>query len=220
MKHYPVNHRGVALVVVLLVILAATAIGVVSLKLTQNEARMSMAFKYNRQASQIANQIGAVTAEKIHTTNPSQVTAEANSTALEEAYKALKANQSPGTAFDTLAAGAKWYYPSEISEYTGLAGKYGDTNKKFEGDLSRPVTQVGHIGNFILNQNKVEGFSNGDTFCSQTVHANSYALVGRSIPIHNPGSKSYYLLSELSGRISGFKREMGLFNVGPMPCNN
>ena len=70
-----------------------------------------------------------------------------------------------------------------------------------------------------MNQKQIDGFSDGDAYCSFTMHADSYALIGRSVPLRGSGSNRYYLLADLNARISGFKREMGLINAEPMPCN-
>ena len=52
------HRKGVALVTVVLVILTATAIALMSMKIVTGEIRMSSAFNYNRQATRAAHAVG------------------------------------------------------------------------------------------------------------------------------------------------------------------
>lgn len=218
------NRKGVALVVVMLVILAATAIALVSIKIMQNETRMTMALKYNRQAAQVANQVGLFIGDKLGESTSLEIAAEAKRNAIEQAYATLKDGGTSNDAWNSMNSGAIWYFPSEIAPYTGLTAVSGggtDTNevKYFKGDLSRPIIQAGSIGNLTLNQTQVEGFSNADAFCSESVHADSYALVGRPVQLRKAGDQDYYLLADINTRVSGYKREMGIYLLDPLPCN-
>ena len=222
-KHLYHSNKGVALVVVMLIILAATAVAMVSIRIMQNESRMTVAFKYNRQAAQAAIQVGIFIGEKLESGDSLEIASEARRHAIEGAYASLKDGKSSVEAWNVMNSGANWYYPSQISPYTGLRASIGDTgtttSTRFEGDLSKPILQAGSIGNLSLNQNQLEGFSNADAFCSESVHADGYALVGRPVELRGSEGNQYYLLADLTGRVSGYKREMGIYLLDPIPCN-
>ena len=255
--HVQFSRSGVALIVVMLIVLSASAIALLSLRIMHNETRTTLAFKYNRQAAQAAHQVGGILRQEAgKSDNTLAIATEAKNSAIAKAYQASVSDESNAEeamkkAWEARMDASKWYKQSTFSKYTGLAyGAEPDTTNiddddddepgddpdnpdlddsdspettastnRLGGDLSIPVMQVGSLGRMTLNQKAVEGFSDGDAFCSQSMHADGYALVGRSIPLR-PGNsgESYYLLSDLNSRISGYTREMGVFEVEPIPC--
>ena len=83
------HRKGVALVTVVLVILTATAIALMSMKIVTGEIRMSSAFNYNRQATRAAHAVG-MALEPIAQTNAEKTCS----------------NQKVGAIRDSLATGS------------------------------------------------------------------------------------------------------------------
>ena len=230
MKDFISNHRydarfsrsGVAFIVVMLIVLSASAIALLSLRIMHNETRTTLAFKYNRQAAQAAHQVGGILREKAaDSSNTLAIATEAKNNAIAKAYQASGDEDKQKEAWEARMDASKWYKQDTFKVYTGLtnAELAEDETNRLGGDLSIPVMQTGSLGRMTLNQKAVEGFSDGDAFCSQSMHADGYALVGRPIPLRTGSSSDqYYLLSDLNSRISGYKREMGVFEVEPIPC--
>ena len=233
--------KGVALIVVMLIVLSVTAVALVSLQATNTDTRMTASFQYNRQAAQAAHEAGVymlATKSTVSTGGGSstdsgvdilQLMAEASNTSVSTAMGIMGNAASNGTspedameqAWNARMSLTKWY--KNITPFSGLQSSLSTDSSSstplLYGDLSRPTVQVGAIGSPVLNQKQVTGFSNGDAYCSFTMHADSYALIGRSVPLRGSGSNRYYLLADLNARVSGYKREMGLLNAEPMPCN-
>ena len=227
--HARFSRSGVALIVVMLIVLSASAIALLSLRIMHNETRTTLAFKYNRQAAQAAHQVGGILREKAgDSTNTLAIATEAKNNAIAKAYQASDDVSKQKEAWEARMDASKWYKQDTFRVYTGLTNQVPDINEEEEeeegsnllgGDLSIPVMQMGSLGRLTLNQKAVEGFSDGDAFCSESMHADGYALVGRPIPLRKDSSNNqYYLLFDLNSRISGCKREMGVFEVEPIPC--
>ena len=235
--------KGVALIVVMLIVLSVTAVALVSLQATNTDTRMTASFQYNRQAAQAAHEAGVYMLATKSSAAPAggggsstdsgvdilQLMAEASNTSVSTAMGIMGDAASNGTspedameqAWNARMSLTKWY--KNITPFSGLQSSLSTDSSSstplLYGDLSRPTVQVGAIGSPVLNQKQVTGFSNGDAYCSFTMHADSYALIGRSVPLRGSGSNRYYLLADLNARVSGYKREMGLLNAEPMPCN-
>ena len=211
------SRSGVALIVVILIVLSASAIALLSLRIMHNETQATMAFKYNRQAAQAAHQAADIL--RIEASNPSNaltIAAESKRKAIETAYAA----KDPSKGWDTLMESVKWFKSDVFKKYTGMDSTVvsDSTKNRLGGDLSLPIMQSGTVGRMTTNQKMVAGFSDGDAFCSKSMHADAYAMVGRSVGLRSNSTGKYYLLSDLRSRISGYKREMGVFEVDPIPC--
>ncbi len=223
-NHVQFSRSGVAFIVVMLIVLSASAIALLSLRIMHNETRTTLAFKYNRQAAQAAHQIGGILRNKARDpANTLTIATEAKNNAIVKAYQASVSSDTStaNKAWEARMDASKWYKQDTFKIYTGLtnAARAADEENRLGGDLSIPVMQSGALGRMTMNQKAVEGFSDGDAFCSESMHADSYALVGRAIPLRtNAANNQYYLLSDLNSRISGYKREMGVFEVEPIPC--
>lgn len=220
-KTHFINRKGAAILVVMLIILSASAVALVSMHIMQNEAKNAITFQYNRQAAQAANQVGIYLQGNIGN-DALEEAARASRAGVENAMKiieesGLSAQEAMQEASTAINNTANWKDREEIYKFTGLSNVY--TESILKGDLGRSVTQVASNGNQSLNPKPVAGFSKGDAYCSFTTQANAYALVGRSVPLRNDDGK-FYLLSDLNARVSGFKREMGLLRAEPLPCNN
>lgn len=219
--HFIINRKGAAILVVMLIILSASAVALVSMHIMQNEAKNAITFQYNRQAAQAANQVGIYLYGNVGD-DALEEAARASRAGVENAMKiieesGLSAQEAMQEASTAINNTANWKDRDDIRSFTGLSNVFNDSQLK--GDLGRSVTQVASNGNQSLNPKPVAGFSKGDAYCSFTTQANAYALVGRSVPLRNNDGK-FYLLSDLNARVSGFKREMGLLRAEPLPCNN
>ena len=213
MIHHARFHRkGVALIVVILIILAVTAIALVALHTTQNDLRQVNAFSYNRQAAQGAHSSGLFVVSRATDDTPQALT-EAHSNAVADAVAGN---------FDNAFAEVSWYDTSDVSKFSGMdkIPPSDSTPDRLKGDLAKPTFLVATLGNLTLINKPVAGMSDQDLFCTYTMHANSYAVIGRAVPIRGSGNSQYYLLSDINSRSSGFKREMGLLELGPFVCNN
>ncbi len=214
-----INSKGISLVIVMLIILAVTSIAIVSLRTTQNDLRQVSGFSYNRQAAQGAHSAGIYI--NTRAAQDAQIAAaEAAQNAVQAVMNAADENQLQA-AISGAGSSVKWYYPNDVAPFSGMNKTIPndtDESSRLKGDLARPSNIVASLGNMSLINKPVAGFSEGDAFCSYDMHADAYALIGRSVPIRNIGGNQYYLLSDLNARISGFKREMGLLDVTPLPC--
>ncbi|MBO5753922.1 MAG: hypothetical protein J6S69_09610 [Proteobacteria bacterium] len=223
-KLHSLNRKGAAILVVMLIILSASAIALVSMHIMQNETKNALAFQYNRQAAQAANQVGLYLQGNVQE-DALKESAQASRAGVENAIKimdneSLDAQAAMEKASTAINNTANWKDRKNIRIFTGLSDNLSETPSVLKGDLNRSITQVASNGNQSLNPKPIAGFSKGDAYCSFTTQANAYALVGRSVPLRESGNERYYLLSDLNARVSGFKREMGLLRVEPLPCNN
>lgn len=222
------NNKGVALIVVLLIILSVTAIAIISLHTTQTNNKIAQAYTYNRQAAQAAKMSGFYIYEKADDDILTTIT-EAQLEGIQNAMSIINAGGDHVNDEDIINAvaeasnGAKPFNTSTDNEFRIFAGMAETTpasgEKRFLGDLSKPIKLAGSVGAPTLSPNLVAGFSDGDAFCSYAMHADAYALVGRAVPVRGNGNQKYYLLSDLNARVSGFKREMGLLDAEPLPCH-
>ena len=222
------NNKGVALIVVLLIVLSVTAIAIVSLHITQTNNKMAIAYTYNRQAAQGAKISGFYIYDNADDDILTTI-AEAQYNGIQNAMGIIQEKGEDVTDADIVQAvgeassDAKTFNSSEDSRFRNFSGMAETPpttgEKRLTGDLSKPIKLSGAVGAASLIPNLVEGFSDGDAFCSYTMHADAYALIGRAVPVRTNGSNKYYLLSDLNARVSGFKREMGLLKVTPLPCH-
>lgn len=209
---------GVALVVVMLIILGATAIALVSMQLVSNESRMSSAFTYNRQAARAAHAITIRLQDHAGKNAMEQCSKQTNaavSTSIQLGEFRSAAETSAGDS-DSSEIGA-----DALEAFSGLSANKIDTEnakKRLQGDLARPTYLVATTGNYTLSPTQVAGFSNGDAFSRYNMRANSYALIGRPAMLKENGGQKYYLLSEVNGHVSGFKREFGIYEIQPLAC--
>lgn len=215
-QHRPTLQRsGVALIVVMFIVLSITAIALVSLRSMQNETRLSTAFRYNRQASQAAHQTATFLRAKLN--QDALVLSEiAKRQGIEAAMGSIEAGEEE-KAWDARMSGAKWYYPADVTPFSGLGRTIplaADVTR-LKGDLSRSVSQLGSIGRQAPNQIQIEGFSDTDAFCSFTMYLDAYALVGRPATMRK---NTYFLTTDLNARTSSVKREMAVMNLEPAPC--
>lgn len=211
------HRKGVALVTVVLVILTATAIALMSMKIVTGEIRMSSAFNYNRQATRAAHAVG-MALEPIAQTN-------AEKTCSNQKVNAIRKSLTTGSFVSSADTATQAIDQDLLESFTGLGKKpsapgSGTTPSKtrLEGDLSRRTYLAGMTGNFTLNLQPVAGFSDGDAFSRYDMSANAYALIGSPAAIQGSGTDQYYLLSEVNARTSGFKREFGIYEVQPLSC--
>lgn len=211
------HRKGVALVTVVLVILTATAIALMSMKIVTGEIRMSSAFNYNRQATRAAHAVG-MALEPIAQTN-------AEKTCSNQKVGAIRDSLAKGSFVSSADTATQAIDQDLLESFTGLGKKppapvSGTTPSKtrLEGDLSRRTYLAGMTGNFTLNLQPVAGFSDGDAFSRYDMSANAYALIGSPAAIQGSGGDQYYLLSEVNARTSGFKREFGIYEVQPLSC--
>lgn len=214
------HRKGVALVTVVLVILTATAIALMSMKIVTGEIRMSSAFNYNRQATRAAHAVG-MALEPIAQTN-------AEKTCSNQKVTAIRDSLAKGSFVSAADTATQAIDQDLLESFTGLGKKpakpsapgSGATPSKtrLEGDLSRRTYLAGMTGNFTLNLQPVAGFSDGDAFSRYDMSANAYALIGSPAAIQGSGTDQYYLLSEVNARTSGFKREFGIYEVQPLSC--
>ncbi|MBR4984831.1 MAG: hypothetical protein IKY83_03695 [Proteobacteria bacterium] len=216
------NSKGVALVMVMLIVLSASAVALVSLKIMQSEANTNRAFQYNRQAASAAHQAGLMLAATVQenaleAANSAAVNGIAN--AMDMTSEIKDYGNAQKDAWNARMQANYWQKPSEITPFSGLGPTAPKTSTgRLLGDLSKTVRQAASVGNQALNSTTIPGFSNGDAYCSFTMHANSYALVGNAPSVHSDNGHRYYLLGDLN-RVAGFKREMGVLSAAPVPCN-
>lgn len=222
MKKIAFHRSGVALITVILIVLAASAIALLSLHFMHADTRTSMAFKYKRQAAGASHQAAQVMRARLNDQNALAMATVAQKSAIESAMHSVRnENKSSEEAWAARVSGAEWTYPEAFTPHTGLGPNAATTTdtRRFHGDLSRPIFQAGSVGNQSLNQKIIAGFSNPDAYCSKSARVESYGLVGQPILIRTNGGK-HYLLADLNARISGFNREMGIYNIEPTPCQN
>lgn len=215
------HRKGVALVTVVLVILTATAIALMSMKIVTGEIRMSSAFNYNRQATRAAHAVG-MALEPIAKNN-------AEKTCSNQKVGAIRDSLAKGSFVSSADTATQAIDQDLLESFTGLGKKPGakpaepgsgatPIKTRLEGDLSRRTYLAGMTGNFTLNLQPVAGFSDGDAFSRYDMSANAYALIGSPAAIQGSGGDQYYLLSEVNARTSGFKREFGIYEVQPLSC--
>ena len=223
------NSKGVALIIVMLIILASMAIALVSLNITRNDNRISSAYTYNRQAAYAAHVAGNYVHDRSNSYAP-EILSKLQIEGTETAMKKIDEKGDDITDADIVNAirqtssNAKYLNQTNditgFKVFSGMASTPPTTGEtRLKGDLSKPITLTGTIGNPVLSSKLVAGFSDGDAYCNYSMHAESYALVGRAIPVREKGGKKYYLLSDLNARVSGFKREMGLLDAGTVACH-
>ncbi len=211
-----IKTKGVALVTVVLVILTATAIALMSMKLMKGEIRMSSAFNYNRQATRAAHAVGLALGPVAQQ--------QAEQTCAVQRVESVRESLAGGSYVSSADKATAAITRSELETFTGMGETpqkkdETDTSKKrLSGDLSRRTYLAGTTGNFTLNLQPVAGFSDGDAFSRYDMSANSYALIGSPATVQSGSGSEFYLLSEVNARISGFKREFGIYEVKPLSC--
>ena len=218
------NRAGVALVVVMLIVLSASAVALVSLKIMQSEANTNRAFQYNRQAASAAHQAGLMLASTVQE-NALEAANAAHVNGIASAMELTSDEQDYGNAqkeaWNRRMQANYWQKPNQITSFSGLGPTAPDgSGGRLLGDLSKTVRQAASVGNQALNSTMIPGFSNGDAYCSFTMHANSYALIGNAPVVRKEEGTGhrYYVLGDLN-RVAGFKREMGVLSAEPVPCN-
>lgn len=210
--------KGVALVIVMLVIVAATSVAMISIRLMQSNTRGGMSFKMNRQATMAAQQVRDFLIERVQEPDNNDmltVLAKSRHDFMQNAY-------AKDGSFDTAADAQTeemWFYPSQIVGYTQLGDlSHEELSTGYSGDLRRHIIQAGTISNVAMSPTQVAGFSEAQSFCSQFIQAKSYALIGEPVVPRGDNFK-YYLLADLAGRPSAYKREMGFYKLEPVPCD-
>ena len=215
------NRKGVALIVVMLIIISVSAIALVSLRTTRDDLRQMSGFTSNRQAAQGAHSAGLYLQSRAGDDAESTL-ANQNANGIIQAMEGLNGTTEMNNAIDNANSATSWYYTEDIAPFSGMNKTLPTTtelsNNRLKGDLARPTQLVASAGNLSLIDKPVAGFSDGNAFCNYTMNADAYALIGRAVPVREDGSNKYYLLSDLNARTSGFKREMGLIAVEPLPC--
>lgn len=212
MKKQRQINKGVALVTVVLVILAATSIALMSMKIVTGEIRMSSAFTYNRKAARAAHAVGLQLEEN--------ATRDAEKTCSAQKVQSIRnsLSDSEGSFHASADFAMEAVDRATLEEFTGLRSDPVAKASPFDGDLNRRTFLVGTAGNFTLNPQPVAGFSDGDSFARFNMNADSYALIGSPAVIRGAGNNRYYVLSEVNSRVSGFKREFGVYEVQPLSC--
>ncbi|MBQ8038069.1 MAG: hypothetical protein IJ268_13855 [Proteobacteria bacterium] len=222
MKQTAWGRQGVALVMVMLIVLSASAVALVSLKIMQSEVNTNRAFQYNRQAASAAHQAGLMLAASVQknsleAANAAHVNGIANAMDMTSDIKDYGNAQKD--AWNARMQANYWQKPDKILPFSGLGPTAPQSSSgRLLGDLSKTVRQAASVGNQSLNSTTIPGFSNGDAYCSFTMHANSYALIGNAPTVRDSGGHRFYLLGDLN-RVAGFKREMGVLSAEPVPCN-
>ncbi len=210
-----IYREGAALIVVILLVLAATAVGLVSLHITQNDNRMATAFQYTRQAANAAHQSG------VYLLQNSQE--DANMMLARQKKNGYEAAMEKGgqDAWNAINSASDWKYPQDIREFSGMSTILPTSadGTRLLGDLARSTIQAAAIGSRMLDNAPVAGFSKGDAYCNFTEHGDAYALVGRAVPLRSKGNTHYYLLADLNSHVSAYKREMGLIKINAATCN-
>lgn len=209
------NHKGVALIVVLLVILSATAIAVIGLRVMIDDVRVDTAFHYNRQAAQAARSVSYLLKIKSQDN--------ANEECVKQRNSAIQQSIATGEfhAAYEIELESSDIRESDMQEFTGLAktlSSDGTDPSRLRGDLSRPTFMYATTGNFAITPTQVAGFSESDSFSTFNMTANSYAVIGRPVQLREDAGHRFFLLSEINGRTSGFKREFGVYEISPLSC--
>lgn len=210
-----IQRKGVALVTVVLIILTATVIALMSMKIVTSEIRMSSAFNYNRQAMRAAHAVGLALATVAREN--------AESTCSSQKVSAVRDSIASGSFVSAGDVATQAVDQEELEAFTGLRktpGKKAEDDKepRLKDDLARRTYLAGTTGNFSLNLQPVGGFSDGNAFSRYTMSANAYALIGSPAVALEADSQEYYLLSDVNTRTSGFKREFGIYEVQPLSC--
>ncbi len=210
-----IYRHGAALVIVILLVLAATGVGLVSLHITQNDNRMATAFQYTRQAANAAHQSGVYLLQNSQT--------DANMMLARQRKNGYEAAMDKGgaDAWNAINSASDWKYPHDISSFSGMSNTLPTTTNgtRLLGDLARSTIQAAAIGSRMLDNTPVAGFSKGDAYCNFTEHGDAYALIGRAVPLRTKGNTRYYLLADLNSHISAYKREMGLIKINAATCH-
>ena len=206
---------GVALIIVLLIVLSATAVALLSMHVMLDDMRMDTAFHYNRQAAmaaravsvQLKTRAGDIAQDDCVRSRRTAII-DAMSTGV---YTPVAQKQMDGGDQNALTK-------ERLTQFTGLGDpppSIGD-NTRLAGDLSRRTSLKATTGNFSESSQQIAGFSDSDAFHQYNMTANSYAVIGRPV---SPRNNDYYLLSEINTRVSGFKREFGVYDIQPINCN-
>lgn len=195
------QRSGLALIVVLLVILAATAAGIYAVQISQADQKNIAGIQYRQQASYATHQAASflTSEELLNQLDINRMVQDAN---------AIR-NQRGGVCSES------------IQKFSGLGPTLpsaGDTTR-FRGDLTRRTKQIVALSDPIIANGDIPGF-NAQVLCPYIFTGESYSLFGRSVEIRGSGADRYYLLSDLNSRQTGFRREIGLMTAENINCGN
>jgi len=192
-RHF--ERQGVALVIVILIVLSITAIALVALRATLNDAQTATAFRFNRQAAYAAHGVATFMETQLISSNDMA------------RLQRLK------------MTGAQIFYTEDIKQFTGMSDLAGDmgVDDKLMGDLSRSVTQLGSYEGLQELLLDTVGMSEQGNYCSYKLTLHAIAIVGR--PPRGTGGR--LTLAEVNARTSARKREMAILRLDNLwGCND
>lgn len=200
MKNNKLHRSGLALVVVLLVILAATAAGIYAVQVSQADQNNVMGVQFRQQASYASHQAAAFL----------------TSSELSKHVDILRMISNANTVKNQRGAVGSGL----IKDFSGLGPVLPSSSEttRLRGDLARRTKQVAAISSPVLSNSQVGGFSNADAYCNYIFTGESYSLFGRGVTVRGTAPNKYYLLADLNARQTGFRREIGLMNGSYIPC--
>ncbi len=200
MKNNKLHRTGLALVVVLLVILAATAAGIYAVQVSQADQTNVMGVQFRQQAAYASHQAAAFL----------------TSNEVSKHLDILRMISNANTVNNQRGA----IGPGLIMDFSGLGPSINGApgTQRLKGDLARRTKQLASISSPVLSNSQVGGFSDSDTYCNYIFTGESYSLFGRGVKVRGSASEPYYLLSDLNSRQTGFRREIGLMNASYIPC--
>lgn len=216
-NHAP--HRGVALIIVLFILLAITAIAVLAVRSLGSEQKASYSYRLNRQAVQASHQAAVVTMGEL-SKNAVLLVASTQKQGLQAGLDAMSGQsvneENIAAAWDARASTSSYSYNADFfTSFTGLgltAPTATDTTR-LKGDLSRRFAQSSALGALQTTELQVDGFSENVEFCRYFVQMDAAATVG--LPPTNRGG--YYYASDLD-RNSATKRDMAKIQMEPIAC--
>ncbi|MCL2326587.1 MAG: pilus assembly PilX N-terminal domain-containing protein [Proteobacteria bacterium] len=193
------ERQGAALVIVMLIVLSITAIALVALRATLNEAQTATAFRFNRQAAYAAQGVAThMKAQLIDSSSLAQL-------------QQIK------------MTGSRVYRTEDIKHFTGLTNLPSDLasdspgNHWLRGDLSRSVQQLGSYEGLHELLLDTVGMSEQGNYCSYKLTLHAVAIVGR--PPQSTGG--VLTLAEANARASARKREMATIRLDNLwGCND
>ncbi|MFA5625679.1 MAG: hypothetical protein WC966_11595 [Bradymonadales bacterium] len=211
--------RGVALLVVLFVLLAITAIAILAVRSMNSEERASYSYKLGRQGVQASHQAAVVTLGEL-SKNILLVLASSQQKGLQAGLDAMQDQEASSenleAAWNARVSTQNYSYDADFfTPYTGLGitPPAPSDSTRVKGDLSRRIAQSAAVGSIEMTELEVAGFSDNVEFCRYFMQLDAAATIG--LPPVSQGS--FYYASDLD-RNSATKRDLATIQMEPISC--
>ncbi len=199
MHNIKLQRSGLALIVVLLVILGATAAGIYAVQISQADQKNITGIQYRQQASYATHQAASFLTSEELINNVDIIKMASDANAVRNQRGAVCSNV--------------------IKSFSGLGPDLPGTGETYRlrGDLARRTKQIAAVSDPVLSPEQTPGDSE-QKYCQYIFTGESYSLFGRSVEVRGTNADKYYLLADLNAHQTGFRREIGLLIAEHLSC--